>query len=62
MSDFLQDTLAGFLRPVNEQVEIACENLANDPKLAGGYNAIGFSQGAQFLWVELFRWVSARKT
>lgn len=34
---------------VNLQVEDACKQIAADPKLASGYNAIGFSQGAQFL-------------
>ncbi len=26
-----------------------CEMIANDPALQNGYNAIGFSQGGQFL-------------
>ena len=47
----LQDTYNGFLRNVNSQVTEACEKIAADPKLAAGYNAIGFSQGGQFLWV-----------
>jgi len=33
----------------NLQVKDACEQIAADPILANGYNAIGFSQGAQFL-------------
>ncbi|CAG9793971.1 unnamed protein product [Diatraea saccharalis] len=33
----------------NKQVEIACNQLAADPKLKDGFNAIGFSQGSQFL-------------
>ncbi len=36
---------------VNEQVSMVCSQLAQDPKLKGGYNAMGFSQGAQFLYV-----------
>lgn len=34
---------------VNLQVSMACRILESDPKLQKGYNAIGFSQGAQFL-------------
>lgn len=34
---------------VNEQVAFVCDTIAQDPKLKGGYNAMGFSQGAQFL-------------
>ncbi|XP_075547638.1 palmitoyl-protein thioesterase 1-like [Dermacentor variabilis] len=33
----------------NAQVEEACNIIANDSKLSGGYNALGFSQGGQFL-------------
>lgn len=36
---------------VNEQVSMVCSQLAQDPKLKGGYNAMGFSQGGQFLYV-----------
>lgn len=35
---------------VNLQVKDVCKQINADPKLAGGYNAIGFSQGAQFLY------------
>ncbi|KAM8840026.1 palmitoyl-protein thioesterase 1 isoform 2-T3 [Spinachia spinachia] len=31
------------------QVSMVCSQLAQDPKLKGGYNAMGFSQGGQFL-------------
>lgn len=44
-----QDTESGFFMDVNEQVAFVCDKLAQDPKLKGGYNAMGFSQGAQFL-------------
>jgi len=44
-----EDTENGFFLNVNRQVSQVCEQLANDPKLKDGYNAIGFSQGAQFL-------------
>lgn len=47
----LQDTENGFFMDVNEQVSMVCSQLAQDPKLKGGYNAMGFSQGGQFLYV-----------
>lgn len=31
---------------------MVCSQLALDPQLKGGYNAMGFSQGAQFLYVK----------
>lgn len=42
---------------VNKQIDNVCDQLAKDSKLQSGYNAIGFSQGGQFLWVpgNLFR-------
>lgn len=36
---------------VNAQVAFVCNQLSQDPKLKEGYNAMGFSQGGQFLWV-----------
>ena len=51
MSLLMQDTENGFFKDVNEQVSMVCSKLAQDPKLQGGYNAMGFSQGAQFLYV-----------
>lgn len=51
MSLLMQDTENGFFMDVNEQVSMVCAQLAQDPKLKGGYNAMGFSQGAQFLYV-----------
>ncbi len=44
-----KDRDAGFLGDVNAQIAQVCDTLAEDPKLAGGFNAVGFSQGAQFL-------------
>uniref|UniRef100_A0A1B6H0L4 Palmitoyl-protein thioesterase 1 n=1 Tax=Cuerna arida TaxID=1464854 RepID=A0A1B6H0L4_9HEMI len=44
-----EDTENGFFMNVNDQVKMVCDQLASDPKLDQGYNAIGFSQGAQFL-------------
>lgn len=46
---FTEDTLNGFLMPISEQVEMACSTVQNDEKLAMGFNAMGFSQGGQFL-------------
>ena len=31
--------------PVYDQIEIACEQIRNDPNLQDGYHAVGFSQG-----------------
>jgi len=45
----VQDTASGFVGNVNNQVAEACHKISNDPKLQKGYNAIGFSQGGQFL-------------
>lgn len=44
-----QDTLNGFFMNANDQVDFAYNLIKSDPKLANGYNAIGFSQGGQFL-------------
>ncbi len=43
------ERIAGFFGQVNNQVQEACEIIANDTNLANGYHAIGFSQGSQFL-------------
>jgi palmitoyl-protein thioesterase len=48
-SNIVEDEVQGFIGSVNEQVDFVCETIANDPQLAGGFNAIGFSQGSQFL-------------
>jgi len=45
----IDDTINGFLKPVNKQVEQVCAELADNPDLKNGYNAVGFSQGGQFL-------------
>lgn len=42
--NILDDTVNSFLKPVNTQVQEVCEFLANEPLLADGYHAIGFSQ------------------
>ncbi|XP_022102297.1 palmitoyl-protein thioesterase 1-like [Acanthaster planci] len=48
-NNIIEDTLNGFLMNANKQVEMACQKIRSDPKLAKGYNSMGFSQGGQFL-------------
>eukprot|EP00091_Calanus_sinicus_P012865 TRINITY_DN28751_c0_g1_i1.p1 TRINITY_DN28751_c0_g1~~TRINITY_DN28751_c0_g1_i1.p1 ORF type:complete len:145 (-),score=35.19 TRINITY_DN28751_c0_g1_i1:52-462(-) len=48
-SNIVVDMESGFFRDTNRQVSEVCEMMANDPELQDGYNAIGFSQGGQFL-------------
>jgi len=43
------DALNSFFMNSNRQVDYANKLITEDPKLAGGFNAIGFSQGSQFL-------------
>ncbi|XP_059230240.1 palmitoyl-protein thioesterase 1 [Mustela nigripes] len=45
----MEDVENSFFLNVNSQVATVCEILAKDPKLQQGYNAMGFSQGGQFL-------------
>lgn len=45
----LQEEIRSFFGDVNDQVNDACERIKSDPKLKDGFNAIGFSQGGQFL-------------
>ncbi|KAI9581794.1 hypothetical protein GQX74_010111 [Glossina fuscipes] len=47
--NIVTDYESGFFIHPNKQVEYVCQELAKDKKLTGGYNAIGFSQGGQFL-------------
>jgi len=42
--NLIVDTESGFFRDTNRQVREVCEKIQADPELAGGYNAIGFSQ------------------
>ncbi|KAG0372528.1 hypothetical protein BGX24_000138 [Mortierella sp. AD032] len=44
-----EDQRAGFFGNVNKQIEAVCEQLKSIPELEGGFNAVGFSQGGQFL-------------
>ncbi|NXA03654.1 PPT1 thioesterase, partial [Sapayoa aenigma] len=48
-SNLIQDMENSFFMNVNDQVREVCSQLAMDPHLKEGYNAMGFSQGGQFL-------------
>ncbi|KAH9641665.1 hypothetical protein HF086_005111 [Spodoptera exigua] len=45
----VEDFENGYFMNPNYQVEYVCKQLAADPNLKDGFNAIGFSQGSQFL-------------
>jgi palmitoyl-protein thioesterase len=47
--DAAEDAENGFLMPIRQQIAIACAAIKNASYLSSGYNAIGFSQGGQFL-------------
>ena len=44
----VEDQFNGFFKNVNDQVSMVCRALKEDPQLAGGFNALGFSQGGSF--------------
>eukprot|EP00730_Choanoeca_flexa_P015076 TRINITY_DN6827_c0_g1_i4.p1 TRINITY_DN6827_c0_g1~~TRINITY_DN6827_c0_g1_i4.p1 ORF type:complete len:226 (+),score=39.09 TRINITY_DN6827_c0_g1_i4:176-853(+) len=44
-----EDQLEGFFGNVNKQIDGVCDQIRAQPELAQGFNAIGFSQGGQFL-------------
>ncbi|CAG5117433.1 unnamed protein product [Candidula unifasciata] len=48
-NSIVEDMENGFLMNVNKQIDIVCAQLKKDPKLQNGFNALGFSQGGQFL-------------
>lgn len=48
-SNVVLDYESGFFIHPNKQIDYVCEQLAKDEQLTNGYNAIGFSQGGQFL-------------
>jgi palmitoyl-protein thioesterase len=43
------DSYNSYFMPVHKQLEMACEIVSSDPKLASGFHAIGFSQGGLFV-------------
>lgn len=52
-SFILKDILNGFFLNVNDQISMACSIIQQDPQLANGYNAIGFSQGLNHYIVQI---------
>jgi palmitoyl-protein thioesterase len=48
-NNIVEDEANGFLMNVNDQIVEAHSKISNDSQLAQGFNAIGFSQGGQFL-------------
>lgn len=48
-NNIIEDYESGYFVHPNKQVEEACQQIASDENLQNGYNAIGFSQGGQFL-------------
>jgi len=55
-NNVIEDEFAGFFGDVNDQVAQIAGKLANNSQLTHGFNAVGFSQGGQFLraYVERF--------
>ncbi|XP_014213008.2 palmitoyl-protein thioesterase 1-like [Copidosoma floridanum] len=51
----VKDVENSYFKNVNDQVREVCEELENDKMLSDGFNAIGFSQGAQFLQCFTYR-------
>ncbi|XP_004535042.1 palmitoyl-protein thioesterase 1 [Ceratitis capitata] len=47
--NMVMDYESGFFIHPDYQVRYVCDQLAKDDRLVNGYNAIGFSQGGQFL-------------
>lgn len=47
----LQDTLTGFVGDANKQIDDVCQQIRSNNKLSAGFNALGLSQGGQFLLV-----------
>ncbi|XP_046397082.1 palmitoyl-protein thioesterase 1 [Ischnura elegans] len=45
----VEDSENSLFLNANKQIEMACKIISEDTQLANGYNAIGFSQGGQFL-------------
>lgn len=48
-NNVIADMENGFFKDTNKQIELACDIIREDEKLANGFNALGFSQGGQFL-------------
>lgn len=48
-NNVVEDYESGYFVHPDKQVEEACRQISSDPMLQNGYNAVGFSQGSQFL-------------
>lgn len=48
-NNVIEDELHGFFGDVNDQISQIADKFKNDTNLSRGFNAIGFSQGGQFL-------------
>ncbi|XP_078037831.1 palmitoyl-protein thioesterase 1 [Augochlora pura] len=48
-NNVVEDVEHSYLGNINQQISEVCDLLSKDEQLKNGYNAIGFSQGAQFL-------------
>jgi len=48
-ANVVEDEFEGFIGNVNSQVDSVCKKLKSDKNLASGFDAVGFSQGSQFL-------------
>ncbi len=44
-NNLITDTINGFLMNMDKSVDVFASKIRADPKLAGGFNAVGFSQG-----------------
>lgn len=47
--NMMQDYESGYFTHPDKQITNACEQIKSDPQLSNGFNAVGFSQGSQFL-------------
>lgn len=45
----LADEKNSFIGNINDQLDVVCRQLKNNTQLKNGFNAVGFSQGGQFL-------------
>merc|ERR1719359_1468629 len=43
--NIITDTIDGFLKNMDSSLDYFAKKIKEDPKLAGGFNAVGFSQG-----------------
>lgn len=47
--NMIEDYESGYFVHPNKQTRNACAQIKNDERLSNGFNAVGFSQGSQFL-------------